>query len=203
MKLKISVGIIFSLFIFSTANSQRDYINGYIVDNNNDTIYGKIKDRKSEPFGKLYSRIRFKENGGPSVRFSPYNIKGYKKGNEDFISMWFFESSDFFIFRAYSSEGKGKKRFFKIAEEGYLTMYHLYYEDEDGIDFTIYFKRSDAVEMVSVRTGIFGLNKKRLISYFKDCPVLQKKIESNEISNPYEVLRFYNKWYYEKEKASY
>ena len=52
--------------------------------------------------------------------------------------------------------------------------------------------------MVYVRTGLFGLNKKRLISYFNDCKDLQQLIANKTLTSPYDVLRYYNDWHENK-----
>jgi len=194
----ITQRLIFLLFFISVEAhlfAQKAYQGGYIIDNNNDTIYGKVKDRIPDPFGKLYKKIRFKASRGLPMRFSPNDIKGYKKGNEEYISMWYYETTEFFNIKTYNSEGYGNKEFFKIAAKGYLSYYYLYYEDEDGINYKGYFKRDGYEEMVFVRTGIFGLNKKRLAVYFNDCTELKEMIESRKIKDPFEILYYYNKWY--------
>jgi hypothetical protein len=55
---------IVSLFFSAhTSLAQRHYETGYVVLTSGDTLYGKIKDRKPGPFGRIYRQIRFR-NGG-------------------------------------------------------------------------------------------------------------------------------------------
>ena len=60
------------------------------------------------------------------------------------------------------------------------------------MNYIDYFKRKDDDYMVRVTQGIFGLKKKRLAEYFKDCPELVQKIEFKELKRPFEIAQFYN-----------
>ncbi len=185
------------LFVLINLNSysQKGYMKGYIVVNKGDTLYGLVKDRKPSPFEKLYPKIRFKSKETRKRRFSPYDIKAYKRGQAEFVCMWFAEDITFFKFQTESTQDRGKMEFVRIAAKGYLSYYQLEYMGENNIESKGYFKREDESNMVFVRTGLLGLNKKRLISYFSDCYELQKKIANKSIKNPYDILRFYNDWY--------
>lgn len=184
------------LFLTGNSFSQKDYINGYVILNNSDTLYGKIKDRKTGSFGKLYTKIKFKPQQGRIKKYSPNDLTGYKTGESCFVSMWFHESNQFLNPEAQSRPHLGEKRFLKLVISGYLSFYHLEYINEDGnLDYTAYFKRQNESLMVFARYGLFGLNKKQLVAYFKDCPELQQKISSKEFTTPYEVIVFYNDWY--------
>ena len=190
--------IIFLCFISCNAFSQNGYLKGYVITNENDTLYGSLKDRKSEPFEKLYKKIRFKSKKGRR-QFSAYDIQAYKRGQDEFVSMWFNE--DIFLFKSpvQSNSGRGKKQFFKLVLKGCLSYYHLEYIDEYGIDYKGFFKRDNETEMVHVRTSILGLNRKRLISYFCNCPPLQEKILNKTFNKPLELVEFYNEWYKNKQ----
>ena len=200
MKIKHFVTIVLLLFMSTAGNSQNEYIYGYIISEDNDTIQGLIKDRKPEPFGKIYKKIKFKPKKGRRQRYGPNDIHGYKIGQEEFVSMWFSESTVYFINQAESTPGQGEKLFIKLKAKGYLAYYQLEYIDDTGLNNRGFFKRENEDEMVFVRTGLFGLNRKRLNNYFNDCPTLQKKIQDKIIRDPYEIVNFYNEWY---EKAKF
>lgn len=185
---------IVATIICNTSTAQRGYYEGYIIKNDGDTLYGKIKDRRAGAFEKIYYRIRFKGESGKR-RYSANSLKGYKIGEVEYVSMWFEETAEFFTFRSFSYPSNGNKKFFRVLVKGYLTYYELEYEDEDGIQSKGYFKRADKNDLVFVRTGLFGLNKKRLISYFHDCPELQRKIKDKIFKDPFAVIDFYNQWY--------
>lgn len=70
--------LIFAFLILPVVSfGQKDYQNGYIITNNNDTLTGLVKDRKSPPFGKIYKKIRFKNNNVISRKYGPHQIIGY------------------------------------------------------------------------------------------------------------------------------
>lgn len=191
--------ILFSLFLIlssSSAYSQKDYEEGYIITNKNDTIYGQVKDRKSPPFADLYRKIRFKGNSVFPKKFGPKDILGYKKGDDIYESVWLEVSLKFFRMEYNNIPNKGEKQFMKVIRRGYLS----YYQDEfmdsesDYIDTVDLFKRDDEPYFVRVTQGIFGLKKKKLAAYFNDCPALVQKIEREEFKNPIEIADFYNSW---------
>lgn len=187
------------LTVSMTSYSQKDYIDGHIILNDGQVLNGKIKDRKTGSFGKLYDKIRFKPKKGRTKKYSPTDILGYKKGDEQFVSMWFQENGKIINQEVQSIKGFGEKIFIKEVVKNYLSFCHLEYINEDGhLDFVAYFKRQNESLMVMARYGIFGLNKKQLITYFRDCPTLQEKIKTKEFTNPYEVIVFYNDWYSKK-----
>jgi len=188
------------LFMSMKGYSQNEYISGYIISENNDTIQGLLKDRKPEPFGKIYKKIKFKSKKSRRRKYGPSDIQGYKIGQDEFVSLWFSESAEFFKYKTESVPGKGEKHFFKLKARGFLSYYHLEYLDDSGLNNRGFFKRENEEAMVSVRTGLFGLNKKRLKTYFNDCPTLQNKIQDKIITDPYEIFNFYNEWY---EKAKF
>lgn len=195
MKIKYFITILIVFFMSMMGYSQNEYISGYIISEASDTIQGLIKDRKPEPFGKIYKKIKFKSKKSRRRRYGPNDIQGYKIGQEEFVSMWFSESAEFFKYKTESVPGKGEKHFFKLKARGYLSYYHLESIDDSGLNNRGFFKRESEEAMVSVRTGLFGLNKKRLNTYFNDCPTLQNEIQDKIITDPYEIVNFYNEWY--------
>jgi len=199
---------VFILFIAFFLISLQIYSNngfedGYIITNATDTLYGQIKDRKLGTFSKLYTKIIFKNKKGRKKKYGAKDIIAYKRGGDEFVSLWFLENPYFFDLRATSVEGKGKILFFKHIMKGQLNyFYHEYVEENGIIDQSGYFKKEDDAEMIFVRTGLFGLNKKQLTSYFKDCPALQNKIMNKTFTKPYEIVNYYNNWILNESKKS-
>ena len=186
------------LFIISitTSFAQKNYFDGYVILQKNDTVYGKIKDRKPGSFGSLYVKIKFKPYKGHSKKYNADDILGYKSGKSIFESKWFKNTNSKLYPSAQSSANIGDKRFLKLITKGYLSYYYDEYYNEDGnLDAIGYFKRDNQAEMVFVRTGIFGVNKKQLITYFDDCPELQNQLRKKTIKTPKEILNFYNDWF--------
>jgi len=192
-----SLSLIFVLFILPlSVFGQKDYQSGYIITNKNDTITGRLKDRKPPPFGKLYKKVRFKNKNIFARKYSPYKIRGYKQGDNQFESLWVEESNFFFREKYTSIPNAGDKVFLKVIVKGYLTYYHWEYEDgeSDYVWSKDLFKRQDENSLIKVTQGVFGLKKKNLAEYFRDCPELVYKIENKEFKDPIEIASFYNEW---------
>ena len=151
---------------------QKDYQNGYIITNNNDTLMGHVKDRKSPPYGKIYKKIRFKNSNIIKRKYGPHQIIGYKQGVNQFESLWIDVSHDFFQEKYTSIPNSGKKYFLKVIVKGYLTYYQWEFKEQE----------SDYIW------------KKSLVVYFQDCPELVYKIENEELNDPVEIAKFYNRW---------
>ncbi len=189
--------IIFTILLNSPIEvfSQKHFQPGYVVTNYGDTIFGKVKDRKEGTFVKLYEKIRFKPNKGFRKRLSPNDIQAYRIGYVNFITMDIRDEIVFFKRNVTFVPNSNNKRFIKIISEDYLSWYEKEYVDDSGLSSAYYFKRADEYEMVFVRSGLFGLNKKRLAEYFADCPELAEKIINRSIKSPEKAFRFYNDWY--------
>ncbi len=197
MKIIILLNLIFTFLILPVfVSGQKDYQAGYIITNKNDTLIGKVKDRKSPPFGKLYKKIRFNKNRLTKRKYGPHQIIAYRQGDNQFESLWIDVSQNIFKEIYTSVPDFGEKSFMKVIVKGYLTYYHWEFQDyeSDYIDEISLFKRTNESSLARVTQGIFGLKKKRLAEYFQDCPELINKIEKGELTNPVEIAIFYNNW---------
>jgi len=179
------------LLVATSINAQADYEPGYIILNNNDTIYGSIRDRTDY---KLFDKIRFRQENRKTKRYSAYDIKGYKKGIYSFESLWYKEESEFFRFDYLNRKGYGKKVFLKVLVKGELSCYAKEYVDDDNFYFDYFelFKQNGENKFERATQGMFGLKKKRLTRYFFDCPNLVNKINNNSIKSPLDVVTYYN-----------
>ncbi len=175
--------------------SQKNYENGYIITNDNDTIVGRVKDRKPPPFGKLYKKVYFKKKH-KKKKYSPKQILGYKQGSREFESLWIDVSSHLYNEKYTSIQNAGKKEFLKVIVKGYLTYYLREFADSesDYINQIGLYKREDENFLVRVTQGVFGLKKKNLGVYFKDYPELVLKIKNGELKDPIAIVNFYNVW---------
>lgn len=189
--------LIFALLMLPILSfGQKDYQNGYIITNNNDTLMGYVKDRKSPPYGKIYKKIRFKNSNITKRKYGPHQIIGYKQGVNQFESLWIDVSHDFFQEEYTNIPNSGKKYFLKVIVKGYLTYYQWEFKEQesDYIWEKSLYKRKDGDSLVRVTQGILGLKKKSLVVYFQDCPELVYKIENGELNDPVEIAKFYNRW---------
>lgn len=184
-----------AILCFFSAFGQKNYEEGYVVLKSNDTIYGLVKDRKPHPFGSLFKKIKFKGKRG-KTKYGPKKILAYKKGGNLFETLWIEGSGKFFDQSYTSSEGLGTPEFFKVVEKGFVTYYHHEFEDADSgyIDHIEYFKKNDNSKLIRISQGIFGLRRKALASFFRDCPPLAENILNKNIKSGFEVARFYNEW---------
>ncbi len=203
---------IFCLVIFCNAYGQpkkswvkKGYKSGYIIRNEQDTLYGYLKDRTSPPFIKIYKNVRMKSyERGVTGGYSPYEISGYCLSGECYTSMWYNEESFFFNTSFYSLEGEGEKVFMKVIVDDYLSLFHKEYTDEDNgyVNYISFFKREDEYEFQRASQGILGLKKKQLTLYFKDCPLLIEKMNKNEFTTPHELVNYYNQWIKDNHRLS-
>ena len=179
------------LLVATSIKAHADYEPGYIILNNNDTIYGSIRDRTDY---KLFDKIRFRQENRKTKRYSAYDIKGYKKGIYSFESLWYKEESEFFRFAYLNRKGYGKKVFLKVLVKGELSCYAKEYVDDDNFYFDYFelFKQNGENKFQRATQGMFGLKKKRLTRYFFDCPNLVNKINNNSIKSPLDVVTYYN-----------
>lgn len=65
-------------------NTMRDYSYGYIITLENDTIYGRIKDRFPNRGPLAYDKVVLKDKNGDKTKYYPIDIKGYCKGDEEY-----------------------------------------------------------------------------------------------------------------------
>lgn len=166
----------------------------YVITNRNDTIYGKIIDRKEGSFPHLYKSIRLKNGSLFTRKFSPKKIVAYSKGDEYFESVYISFNRGIFQQELFSMEGIGKKSFIKLVHKGKLSLYHLEFMDiESGfVDYVPYFRKGPEPVFVRASQGLLGLRKKALSAYFSDCPELVRLINEGEYKYPYKIAEFYN-----------
>lgn len=185
------VSLIGSLLCISPAFGQKGYSPGYVIHNNGDTLQGIIRDRSDD---KIYTRIKFKSETRGRQKYSPHQISGYKINGREYESMWFDEQSEFFTFDYYNQEGRGDKVFLRVEARGPVSLYYIEFLDPDNgyPDELGFFKRETDNYFQRATQGLFGLKKKKLAEYFRDCPDLVHQIESGRIKSPLEVVEYYH-----------
>ena len=96
MKYLITIGIIIFLSIIRL-NAQSDFRNGYIIENDNDTIIGLIDYKGSKANAKKC--IFIKDINSENQIFTPEEIKGYR-----------FTNSKYYISKFVNTENEKKSR---------------------------------------------------------------------------------------------
>lgn len=190
------LAIIFLIFTFfpSPIFGQSKYQNGYVVTNQNDTIYGQLRDRSSEPFGKIFKKVRMKGFWIFERRFGPNDLKSYKIGNDVYQSIWYDNYNELFSIFHVSIPGRGEKVFMRLAVDGEVNLYWDEYRDPDsGYEEAIpFFRKDDSEEMIRVTQGILGFKIKYLSNLFSDCPSLVILMKEGFFKTPEEMAKYYN-----------
>ncbi len=175
--------------------AQTDFLDGYVITVENDTIFGRVKDRDSGTFSEILKKVKLKKEGALFKRkYGPNDLKAYKRGEHFFESIWLQEEAKFFKISYISIEGVGKKVFMQLIASGDLSYYHWEWIDYDNFsfEFTPLFKKKNSTEMVRVTQGVFGLKKKVLAIYLNERPDLVNRISSGEKLSPMEIVEIYN-----------
>lgn len=193
MKYLVVTLLIFG-FYSNSVFGQSKYQNGYVVTNQNDTIYGQLRDRSPEPFGRIFRKVRMKGFWIFEKRYSPYDLKSYKTEYYIYESIWYDSYSELFSVFHVSIAGQGKKVFMRLAVDGEVNLYWDEYRDPDsGYEEAIpFFRKENSEEMVRVTQGILGFKKKYLANLFADCPDLVNRMDEGFFKTPEEMANYYN-----------
>jgi len=195
-KINILLVLLFGCCLLLSGNlfAQKYYETGYVVLNDGDTIFGKVKDRTPEPFGQLYDKIRFKNGGLFAKRYGPNEISAYKAGDNVFESRFVKPSPIINVPLFNFFEEEGEQRFAKVITKGALTYYHLEWRDPDSgyYDFHGYLSKKDSGESLYIRIGLFGYNKERMKAFLNDCPILIRLFEDGGKPLISDIVSIYN-----------
>ncbi|GAA5043559.1 hypothetical protein GCM10011506_46890 [Marivirga lumbricoides] len=195
-KLKLQ-SLLVLLFALSTIPSfaQEGFIEGYIITTQQDTLYGEVKDRTREPFGKLYRKIRLKQNGKLfTKKYSPSDVISYRKGEDLFESIWLKEKSEFFKTVYISEKGVGEQRFLKVVLKGDVSYYHVEWRDPDSgyYDYHGYLINRISDKSLYIRFDLFGISKKKVITYLNDCSAIINLLEEGDDPSIQDMVTIYN-----------
>ncbi len=195
--MRVQLYVFFILFIgieSTVVFGQSKYQNGYVVTNQNDTIYGQLRDRSPEPFGKIFRKVRMKGFWVFETKYGPYDLNSYKIGNDIYESLWYDSYSQLFSVFHVSIPGQGKKVFMRLAVDGEVKLYWDEYRDPDsGYEDAIpFFQKLNSEELIRVTQGILGFKKKYLSNLFSDCPELVNRMHENYFEFTENMAVFYN-----------
>lgn len=192
-----TTSIIFLLLNIHLGFAQKDFLSGYIVTNNNDTIHGLVRDRNTNPFNrKLYKKIKFRSTEKSKRKYKSSELKAYKRGNDLFES-WSIVEVTSELFNYTVTPNKEDRKFLKVYASGYLSFYLLEFMEQENnhFDATPLFKREDENIFVYNRISLFNSTRAKLIYYFRDCSELAEMIKNKKIKDSIEILTFYNIWH--------
>lgn len=172
--MKKHIFIFFALLVSSISLAQNNYKEGYIINNENDTIYGLIDFRTDQMNNK---QCRFKlSQDEQSTTYYPGDILGYRFSNE----------GKYYISHEINIDGSPRKVFLEFMVQGIMNLYSYYdqqqyffFENQDG-SMEMITKNPDRIENLKLITDT--KYKGALIYLFKDHSSLQKDAESSDFS---------------------
>lgn len=178
-------------------NAQGGFQTGYVITNNNDTLFGDIKAKYTLYAGKHKVILQVSDTK-EKLNFSPLEIKRFKRGEDIFevIDLNKIISAGIFEFYSYDSLG-----FAQVLVKGFLSLYEI----SERSSYTTYgtghggsvtntswlLKKNNSSSLHQVK--FFGY-KKQMLNYFEDCRALQDKISDRELvrNDMIEIVKFYN-----------
>lgn len=186
MKIKRNVltCLVFPLFI-SFSGFTQEYLEGYIILNDGDTIYGKIK-KQSEL--KSCEKVYIIDSTSVEKKYKSKKAIGYKRGDEIFIK------------KNYTVPGNlgTYNNFMKVIETGKVVLYEAYsnvYQSSGGgggVSTTRhdYFLEKNG-NLLRVKKGGF---KNQISEYFRENKELSEKIKNKELGygDMHRIVQIYN-----------
>jgi hypothetical protein len=192
LNLMIVVTLLFVLL--PAAAQKKGYEPGYLITLQGDTLHGQVKDRSGEPFEELYSKIRFREEGKRKKRnYRPDQIRGYMAREAVYTSIPLREESEFFKLRYFLDPNADYIFLQVVRRDGPLTWYRreFVHDDNSFLDSYPLFHKEGSPELVRVTQGVFGLKRKLLAGYLRDCPALVRALDTREVNKTLEVYELY------------
>lgn len=209
--LKINI-IIASLLAFLTASGQIKYVSGFVITNQQDTIYGDfnlITDMDKKLINAKYQeRIAFTNNLGEKTFYEPGDIRSFQ----------FFYDFETFRFASVPYFKNGWRFMKVISEKGYLKLYRLYVDNDKRLMASLY----DLADFVYSPFGDFDQSffyllkpdksvlilgkhtpQQKILSFFGDCTEVAEKIASRRYcyTDVYRMVREYNHWKQKRAQA--
>jgi len=172
----------------SIANRLGDFINiekrlpDFAITNNNDTIYGKIKD---PTFGKL----RLLDSSNTKVKIDKEQIKAFRFNNE------IFEHKE----KRRATLFDKKDAYLKLILDGKVKLYEYeYHYSQMDLNSGQYINRSENYFYIEKGNDLILINnllhQKKLVKIFSENQMLVSKILNKEyiIDNIYLIVKYYN-----------
>lgn len=177
---------VFSFFLFfcgfiSLSFGQVAFMDGYVITNRSDTLYGKIKNvtPAQRSLQIVFSNAASKER----IKYKPFQIKGY------YLDGQAYESKIYDIDPALTH---GYGVFMEKANDGTVKVYYYWNTNKDR-GFTQTYLENDGDYLQPV--DFFGF-KKQMTKYFEDFPQLQSKIQRGTFKKKdlLKIVAEYNDW---------
>ncbi len=170
----VALASILSIQIFA----QTDFRAGYVIKNNNDTVYGQIKYLGSQNSSEKC--IFQKDSLSEEQIFTPTDILGYR-----------YENKKYYVSKSVSSNGKTKDLFLEFLINGVVDIY--YFRDEMEDHYFIEERNGNLIELKNKVSNIkqnndtYQKESKEYIGIlryvFKDQPDIQNKVDQTKLSH--------------------
>ena len=172
---------ILMLFCCVSMFAQINFLDGYIINNKNDTIYGQIK--YTTPALRSSKVIFMKAGETEKVTYKPFQIKGYYVAETSYDSK---------IYDIDLSLPYGFGAFMERRNEGIVKLYYYWNTDKER-GFTQTFIENDGDYLLEVDYVGF---KRQMTRYFEDFPKLQSKIKQGTYKKKdlEQIVAEYNEW---------
>ena len=193
--------IIISSFAFTNTVSADELVvgdkyPGYIIKNNNDTVYGYIRYGGVVNSQKKCEFYTNETDRKPTKVYSPKELKAYLLSDV--------------LYRTINYSGgllSKPLRFLLVLKDGELTVFKFYSEgsvpyNEEREEKMVYYKWHDPKNPKPVTNEKFGFNfSKKMSAYVADDKELSRKILKKEkgygLIHIYDIIDEYNAWYIE------
>ena len=176
--------ILILIFLFAntslqTGHAQSDFRNGYIILQNNDSVFGLIDFRNDLRSSKLCV-FKESENSEPH-NYMPYDIRGYR-----------FLEGKYYVSKKVKTKIEDKTVFVEFLVNGIVDLF--YFCDQEGDHYLIETKDEELYELTNEQkrlnvgySGVLQRNTNRYIGLLKvafaDCQEVQNQIENVSFSH--------------------
>lgn len=190
-----------TLLMFSTAGSlfgQVGNLADYLVLTPGDTMYGKVEylnERGLSP--RFYKKIRITNINGKRKKYPAKKVVAFRSGSTAFEAFWLSQTSTKITLvnpRYDIDREAGERQFLRVVTKGKLSHYMLEWWDqgEASLNSMDLFKKSEDAFFIRATQGVFGLKRKVLARYFKDCPGLVTQISERHLKEASQLVGYYN-----------
>lgn len=158
--------------------SQKNYIDGYIVNNKRDTIRGYIQFNENK---SKYNKCTFKQNDGTIAEYTPVEILGYGLDEKDFLSRYI--------------EKSGTQLFIELLAKGNANLLKkedlFYLEDSEENLFPLEITEHETTTASGERAIKKTKNYLGILNWkFANCPNVKKDIEKARLDEKSLTLLF-------------
>ncbi len=175
--------VVFGMLLFQSSFSQINYLPGYVINNNGETLNGLIDQRNWE---RNPDKIKFKTNSDTTpVIYKPTDVLEFKVGNEVYVSATVDTEVSNVTTDMLDDDSRLKIKvetvFLQTFFKGEKSLY--YYKNADR-KMNFYIKKNTVFELLVYKKYLKGIELReykkylgQLSLYLNDCSSIMKKLE--------------------------